>query len=129
MPKQSNIEYKQEIKNILSNALLLDGEMAYKLYEYELVEHIAYWKDCLKRDKEDFLFVLTVNKGNAAMLLITNNDEQYINEKARKQLKIFWQINYRSNIEMLLPAMVKDLSDDCFSVTGVIIANELDLCQ
>ena len=129
MPKQSNIEYKQQIKNILSNALLLDGEMAYKLYEYELVEHIAYWKDCLKRDKEDFLFVLTVNKGNAAMLLITNNDEQYINEKARKQLKIFWQINYRSNIEMLLPAMVKDLSDDCFSVTGVIIANELDLCQ
>jgi hypothetical protein len=93
------------------------------------VEHIAYWKDCLKRDKEDFLFVVTVNNGDAAMLLITNNDEQYINEKARKQLKAFWQKNYRTNIEMLLPAMVKDLSDDFFSVTGVIIANELDLCR
>lgn len=129
MPKQRNIEPKQQIKSVLSNALLLDGEMACKLYEYELVEHIAYWKDCLKRDKEDFLFVVTVNNGDAAMLLITNNDEQYINEKARKQLKAFWQKNYRTNIEMLLPAMVKDLSDDFFSVTGVIIANELDLCR
>jgi hypothetical protein len=129
MPKQRNIEYKHQIKSVLSNALLLDGEMAYRLYEYELVEHIAYWKDCLKRDKEDFLFVVTVNNGDAAMLLITNNDEQYINEKARKHLKAFWQKNYRTNIEMLLPVMVKDLDNDFFSVTGVIIANELDLCQ
>jgi hypothetical protein len=108
-----------KIKNSLLKAMLLDGEMQHGLYEFELMEHIAYWKEGLERDKEDFIFVLTVNNWDVAMLLITKKDELYINEKAREQLKLFWKKNYKTNIEMLMPSMVIDLSNDCFSLTGV----------
>ena len=114
---------KTEIENSLLKALLLDGAMEYRVYEFELKEHIAYWKEGLKKDKEDFVFVVTVNNGDVAMLLITNKDELYINEKARKQLKAFLGKNYKTNIEMLLPTMVNDLSNDYFSLTGVKISN------
>lgn len=113
-----------KIENSLLKTLLLEGEMHYALYEFELVEHIDYWKESLRKDKDDFIFIVTVNNGDVAMLLITNTDELFINEKARKQLKLFWKTNYKTNIEMLLPSMVKDLSNDCFSITGVKIANQ-----
>lgn len=109
---------KVKIENCLLKALLLDGAMAYGLYEHELVEHVDYWKESLKKDNDDFVFVVTVNNGDVAMLLITKNDELYINEEARKKLKLFWKTNYQTNINLLLPNMVKDLSNDCFALTG-----------
>ena len=126
MPEQQNIEYKliemkKQIESLLYKALLLDGEMEQGLYEYELVEHIAYWKDGLKNDGEDCVFVVTVNNGDVAMLLITNTDELYINEKARDQLKLIWKTQYKTNIELLLPSMVNDLANDCFALTGIKI--------
>ncbi len=105
-------------ENSLLKALLLEGEMPYALYEFELEEHINYWKDSLKKDKDDFVFIVTVNRGDVAMVLITKNDELYINEEARKKLKLFWKTNYQTNIKLLLPNMVKDLSNDCFALTG-----------
>lgn len=114
---------KTKIENSLLKALILEGEMKYGLYEYELVEHIAYWKKGLKKDKDDFVFIVTVNNGDVAMLLITNTNELYINEKARKQLQQVWKKNYKTNIEMLMPNMVNDLSNDCFALTGVKIVN------
>ena len=110
-----------EIHQLLFNALILEGEMAMSLYEYELVEHIDYWKDSLKKDNEDFVFVVTVNTGHVAMLLINKQEKLFINESARKQLQKYWKLNYRNNIEMLLPNMVTDLANDCFALTGGII--------
>ncbi len=115
---RSNLEMKTKIENSLLKALLLDGEMQYGLYEYELVEHIAYWKESLKKDKDDFVFVVTVNNGDVAMLLITNKDELFINEEAREKLKLFWKKNYQTNIKLLLPNMIIDLSNECFALTG-----------
>lgn len=107
-----------KIENSLLKALLLDGEMKIGLYEFELQEHIAYWKADLKKDKEDFVFVVTVNNGDVAMLLITKKDELYINEEAREKLKLFWKTNYQTNIKLLLPNMIIDLSNECFALTG-----------
>ena len=113
------IAMKKQIEIILYKALLLDGEMEHELYKFELEEHIAYWKDGLKNDGEDFVFVVTINDGDVAILLITKNDELFINEKAREQLKTFWKNQYKTNIELLLPNMVNDLSNDYFALTGV----------
>ena len=110
-----------EIFQLLDIALLLEGKMEQGLYEYELVEHIDYWKESLKKDNEDFVFVVTVNTGHVAMLLITKNNKLFINEKARKQLQKYWKLNYKNNIELLLPNMVADLTNDCFAVIGGII--------
>ena len=48
-----------KIENSLLKTLLLEGEMHYALYEFELVEHIDYWKESLRKDKDDFIFIVT----------------------------------------------------------------------
>lgn len=114
---------KKEIEKVLYKALLLEGKMEYALYEYEVKEHIAYWKEGLRKDKEEFVFIVTENKGDVAMLLITIDDVLYINEKARKKLKELWEKNYEKNINYLLPQMVNDLANGNLSVTGVRFSN------
>ena len=59
---------KKKNETVLYKALLLDGEMEQELYKFKLEVHIAYWKDSLKKDENDFVFVLTVNNGDAASL-------------------------------------------------------------
>ena len=53
------------------------------------------------------------------MLLMTN-EELYINEEARKVLQLFWEDQYKPNIEAVLPKIVSDLMEDCFGLVGVI---------
>ncbi len=97
--------------------------MAYALYEHELKEHIDYWYKGLKRDREDVVFVVTENTGDVAMVLITRNKTVYINEDARQELMKVWKANYANNMEMLIPAMVGDLMNNCFAVTGVKVVD------
>lgn len=99
--------------------MLLDGEMFQSLYEHEMKEHIAYWTEGMKADKNDFVFVVTENNGHAPMVVITKEEELLINEPARAYLKKIWQKNYAKNIEMLLPDMAAELNDGYFSVNGV----------
>jgi len=109
----------KQIIERLHKALLQDGEMEDTLYEYELSEHIDYWKEGLHRDKEEFVFVVNERQGDVAMVLITNTGRLFINEKARKQLQLYWKGQYEKNIELLLPAMAKELSKGRLSVNGV----------
>ena len=109
----------KQIKERLYKALLQDGEMEDTLYEYELSEHIDYWKEGLHRDKEEFVFVVNERQGDVAMVLITKSGRLFINEKARKQLQLYWKGQYEKNIELLLPAMAKELSKGRLSVNGV----------
>jgi|ERR1019366_3655764 hypothetical protein len=115
---------QKQIENILHKALLLKGNMDYELYKFELEEHIDYWKKGLKKDEEDFVFVVTEREGYVAMLLITKDNDLFINEKAREQLKLFWKKNYKKNLGMLLPYMAKEISNEIISVTGVKFAKE-----
>ncbi len=110
-----------KITKLLKKALLEDGDMAYALYEHELKEHIDYWYKGLKRDREDVVFVVTENTGDVAMVLITRDKTLYVNEDARQELMKIWKANYASNLELLLPSMVRDLANDVFAVTGVKI--------
>ena len=109
----------KRIKNILHKALLLNGKMEHALYEYELKEHLDYWKKGLVKDDDEFVFVVTENKGDVAMILITNKGKLFINEKARQQLQLYWKGVYENNIEFLLPSMAKQLSDGILPVNGV----------
>ena len=112
---------KSKIENELRKGLLMSGEMSEELFEYELEEHIDYWKKSLQKDKDEFLFVVTENNGHVAMLLITNKNELFINGKARCRLREFWADKsvYEYNIELLLPVMVEDLESGSVSVNGV----------
>jgi hypothetical protein len=111
------------ITKLLKKALLEEGDMAYALYEHELKEHIDYWYKELKRDREDVVFVVTENTGHVAMVLITRDKTVYVNEDARQELMKIWKDHYASNVELLLPSMVRDLANDVFAVTGVKVVN------
>ena len=109
------------IENALRKALLLNGEMSDGLFEYELEEHVDFWKTNMKKDKDEFLFVVTENNGDVAMLLMTNKNEFFTNEMARQKLHELWDENnvYNYNIEFLLPVMTEQLENDIISVNGV----------
>ena len=46
---------KKKIANLLRKALLQGGKMEHGLYEYELEEHIDYWYEGLKTDRDEFV--------------------------------------------------------------------------
>ena len=110
---------KTEIEALLHKALLRDGKMAYSLYEYDMEEHIDYWYKGLKKDKDDFVFVVNENSGHVAMVLITPEKKLYINEDARKQLRNIWPETYDDNMKRMIPKMADELARDFFSENGV----------
>lgn len=110
---------KRKIANTLRKALLEDGKMERALYEYELEEHLDYWYEGLKSDREQFVFAVTENSGDVAMVLITPDKTIYVNEEAREKLSEFWIKAYKHNINQLIPMMAENLANDIISVTGV----------
>ena len=98
-----------------------NGEMSVALYEYELFEHIAYWYKGLKRDHNEFVFAVTENTGDTAMVLITKKKKLYVNEVARDKLFELWGSAYKSNLELLIPLMAKELANDIIAVNGVSV--------
>lgn len=110
---------QRKIANTLRKALLEDGKMERALYEYELEEHIDYWYEGLKSDRDQFVFAITENSGHVAMVLITPDKTIYVNEEAREKLAKFWIKAYENNINQLIPMMAENLANDIISVTGV----------
>jgi hypothetical protein len=109
----------KKIESLLRKALLEEDKMEYSLYEYELEEHIDYWYDGLKADRDDFVFVVTENSGHVAMVLILPDKTVLVNEAARTKLSEFWQNNYSTNLKRLIPMMAKELANDSLFVNGV----------
>lgn len=112
---------KKAIQNSLRKALVADDDMSYALYKHELEEHIDYWKTGMRLDGDEFLFVLTENRGEVAMLLMTNKDELFINEQAREKLRRLWHFKgvYEDNMKLFLPLMAEQLAAGEIAVTGV----------
>jgi len=84
--KDKDKTVSKRIEKLLRKALTQNGEMAEALYNYELAEHIDYWYEGLKADQNEFVFAITKNSGDTAMVLITKEKKIYINEVARDKL-------------------------------------------
>lgn len=123
MKKNNKTAQKLTIFQALQKALLEDGEMNRSLYEYDMEEHIAFWAEGMKKDKNDLVFVVNENDGHIAMVLITKDEKLFINKEARAYLQNTWKEQYEKNIKMLLPGMVADLSEGTFPLHGVTIVN------
>lgn len=93
--------------------------MEYALYEHELEEHIEYWYEGLKTDRDEFVFAVTENSGDVAMVLITKEKTVYVNEDAREKICKLWSKNYETNIAFLIPVMADELANDIIAVNGV----------
>ena len=95
--------------------------MQYALYRYELEELLDEWKSSMTEDKDDFIFAVTENSGNVAMVLIEKSGELHINEQARERLKALWPAAYESNMKKLIPAFAEQLKEGEIAVSGVKI--------
>jgi len=111
----------KRIEKLLQKALLQEAPMAYALYEHELVEHLDYWYNGLVADRNEFVFAVTENSGDVAMVLITKEKDVYVNEEARKKLSQIWGLAYRPNMKRLIPVMAEELANDIIAVNGVTI--------
>ena len=115
----------KQIHKALERALLHDGELRRELYEYDLEQHIDYWKQSMIRDQDDFLFVVAVHtndvdyKYDAALLLMEKSGEIYVNEPARERLKALWGKVYSSNMKKLIPTFAQQLKQGELPVMGV----------
>ena len=74
----------KKIEKLLNQFLLNEGKMEYALYEHELVEILDDLKLSMKKDKDDYIFTVTENRGHVAMLLVEKSGMIYINELARE---------------------------------------------
>jgi hypothetical protein len=111
----------KRIEKLLQKALLQEGPMAYALYEHELVEHLDYWYNGLVTDQNEFVFAVTENSGDTAMVLITKERNVYVNEMARTKLAQMWGPAYKPNMKRFIPVMAKELANDIIAVNGVTI--------
>ena len=114
---------EKDIQARLFNALLLDGPMTQALYEWELEEHVGYWRKGMLWDKDDFLIVVTEHTGDVAMLLIDKKGQLFINEEGRKHLRRKWKSPgvYANNMLLFIPQMAQQLHGGEIWVTGVKI--------
>jgi hypothetical protein len=110
---------RKKIETLLKEALLNDGEMSYALYEHELEELIANLQSSMKRDKDEYIFTVTENRGDVAMLLIEKSGELYVNEEAREKLKSLWLNSYAINMKKLIPVFARQLQKSELPINGV----------
>lgn len=111
----------REIANALRKALLKDGDMELSLYKSKLEEHVDEWYEGLKDDCESFVFVVTENSGDIAMIMIDQNKTVYVNEEARAKLSELWMKNYIKNMKFLISRMADDIDYASISIIGFVI--------
>ena len=109
----------KEIEKKLELALLEDGEMVFDLYEYELENQLDDLRASMAEDKDEYIFAVTENRGDVAMVLIEASGQVYINEEAREKLKTLWPLGYESNMKTLIPEFAEQLSEGEVPVNGV----------
>lgn len=110
---------KKEIEKLLRHALIGDGKMAYGLYKHELEELIDEWKLSMATDNDDYIFAVTENNGDVAMVLIEKAGLVHINEQAREKLEALWLDAYESNMKKMIPIFAKQLAKGEIPINGI----------
>jgi hypothetical protein len=110
---------ESKTETLLNEALLFDGKMEYELYKYELEEYLEDLKTSMANDNDNFIFALTHNSGDVAMVLVKSLECIYINEGAREYLKAQWKEAYTHNLKKLIPDMAISLDKGEIIFNGV----------
>ena len=109
----------KKIEKLLRLVLINDEEMAYELYKHELEELLEEWKLSMTKDNDSYLFAVTENSGDVAMVLIEKAGQVHINELAREKLKALWLGAYESNMKKLIPIFASQLAKGEIPVNGI----------
>jgi hypothetical protein len=114
----------KSIERALQDALIGNGPMKRELYEADLEESLDFLKASMAEDGDDYIFAITENKGDVAMVLVESSGEVHINEGARERLQAFWPRSYQSNIEMFIPSFADQLEEGEIPINGVKVARD-----
>ncbi len=118
--KKSSKMRKKTIEKNLKKALLENGAFAQALFEYELQGHVEAYIESKREDGDKYLIVVTENANDVAMLLIDENDNVHVNEKARGLLMKLWRHHaYKKNLQLLIPDMASELDSGYLYAAGV----------
>ena len=109
----------KNITRLLERALLRDGDMRHELYKYELEEILDDLKSSMMHDKDDYIFVVTENRGHVAMVLIEQSGQVHVNEQVRNKLKTLWSAAYEGNMKKLIPVLARQLNRGELPINGV----------
>ena len=112
---------KKSIEKNLRKALLEDGPLAQALFEFELQEHVAEYRQSKQADGDMYFFAITEHTNDVAMLLIDESNRLLVNEDARAMLKQLWRDAYRHNLDILIPQMVGELNTGYLFTAGVTV--------
>ena len=110
---------KQKIIKNLNKALLKDGHLEIKFYQWELENHVQEYIKSKKADKDKYFIAVTEHTNDVAMLMINDRDQLLINKQARAKLQEIWGDSYSQNIKKLIPQMATNLNDRYIFAAGV----------
>jgi frataxin-like iron-binding protein CyaY len=115
---------RKQIQANLEKALLHNGIMQHRLYEYELEELMDELFESLARDHDHYLFAVTENSNDVAMVLIEASGQVYINEQARERLQQLWPATYAQNMRRFIPTLAKQLHQGHIPINGVKVVKQ-----
>ena len=114
---------KRTISKNLKHVLLEGGAFSRALFELDLESRIAEYLASKHEDHDEYLFVITEEANEIAMMLIDENDTVHVNEDARALLMKLWQGEvYQSNVRLFMRDMVSELDKGNLYFMGVKVA-------
>ncbi|MBX0328404.1 hypothetical protein K2Z83_12030 [Oscillochloris sp. ZM17-4] len=116
---------KTRIRRALERTLLHHGAMAHALYVYELEELVEELTASMVHDHDAFLFAVTENNNDVAMVLIEPPNTVFINEHARMRLQELWVHAYAQNMQRLIPPFTQQLARNEIPINGVKVVNNV----
>jgi len=107
------------IRQCLEQALLKDGPMRDELYAFELEGLLDHLQASMAQDQDEYIFAVTENHGDVAMVLVEQSGEVHRNEQARTKLQALWSAAYERNMQRLIPAFAQQLHTGEIPINGV----------
>ncbi len=107
------------IRQRLEQALLKDGPMRDERYAFEQEGLVDHLKASMAQDQDEYIFAVTENNGDVAMVLVEQSGDVHRNEQARTKLQALWPAAYASNLQRLIPAFARQLHAGEIPINGV----------
>ena len=103
----------------LEQALLRDGPMRDELYAFEVEGLVDDLKASMAQDQDEYIFAVTENNGDVAMVLVEQSGDVHHNAQARSKLQALWPGAYQRNMQRLIPAFARQLHAGEIPINGV----------
>lgn len=96
------------------------GKMAMELFEFEFKDKdLDEFKQILENDEAEYLFAITENSSDIAMVLVESSGEVYKNEEAKKRLRKLWKKSYGDIIRKMIRFFAEQLAEGALAITIV----------